>query len=324
MRIIFEGGHSSQLISKLGFGTWGLGGSAYGQIDIEHAQNLVQSAYHRGIRIYDTSPLYGNGRSEKVLGAALEGFDRESFQIVSKYGLYESRGTEYRDFSVTKFHSSLDATLNNLRTNFVDFFLAHSPLVTDYESFANLTEAITRVKLSGKVGLVGVSVKNPADVSIGIDFDFFSAFEFNFSLMDQRVSESVESDTLKPYKKFARTPYNFGFLTDNPPPKSPPLDKSFHLHGWSAQQFEIWHSARKIWLEIADNNGLKLQQLALLFCLSSPKVDFVFPGFMNLQHIEDAIECLNYGRISKESMESLEKTYQEHSAKFVVEKKPDL
>ena len=324
MKIKFELSGRLTLIEKLGFGTWGLGGSAYGTITEKTAKELVVTAYQRGIRTFDTSPLYGNGRSEKILGSALKEYERGSYKVVSKYGLYDSGDSEYRDFTELKFNSSLMTTLQNLETDYVDFFLAHSPLESDYETFASVSESMHREMQIGRIHSMGVSVKKPSDIGIAKNFGLFSSYEFNFSLMDQRARSSITGDSNPLLTKFARTPFNFGFLTESPPPRKPPTGKNFHLRGWSSGQFEMWHKAREFWLQIAEENELKLQELALLFCLSSPYVDVVFPGFMNLHHLGEALECLEHGIISPESMQMLETLYDQWSPNLQVELKEKL
>ena len=64
MKVFFEKSDNDKLMSKLGFGTWGLGGEAYGEISYNHAVEVVRHAYNSGIRFFDTAPLYGSGRSE--------------------------------------------------------------------------------------------------------------------------------------------------------------------------------------------------------------------------------------------------------------------
>ena len=59
-------------LSKVGFGAWGLGGDAYGPVADEEALDALKTAYEKGINFIDTSDLYGNGKSEKMIGKFLK------------------------------------------------------------------------------------------------------------------------------------------------------------------------------------------------------------------------------------------------------------
>ena len=67
-----ELGTTGLTVSEIGFGAWGIGGDSYGETDDEVSLHAVQTAMDRGITFYDTSNLYGDGRSERLVGQALK------------------------------------------------------------------------------------------------------------------------------------------------------------------------------------------------------------------------------------------------------------
>ncbi|MBI3395623.1 MAG: aldo/keto reductase, partial [Spirochaetia bacterium] len=78
---------SNVQISRLLFGCWAMGGWYWGGADDAKSESAVRTALDLGITTFDTAPVYGFGRSEEVLGRALAGVPRESFQIATKCGL---------------------------------------------------------------------------------------------------------------------------------------------------------------------------------------------------------------------------------------------
>ena len=56
----------------IGFGTWGLSGKDYGFISAKKFKNLILKSVNSGIKFFDTAPLYGNGKVEKILGEAIK------------------------------------------------------------------------------------------------------------------------------------------------------------------------------------------------------------------------------------------------------------
>lgn len=313
MKVFFEKSDNDKLISKLGFGTWGLGGEAYGEISYNHAVEVVRHAYNSGIRFFDTAPLYGSGRSESILGHALELFNPESFQIVTKIGLYfdSSSGQEFHNFSEAQIRDSIQDSKNRLQREKLDLILFHSPEETHFPMIFQYLQKNYRENATHLTGKFGVSLKKPTDVDFFISTSAVSAFEFNLSLMDQRAYQTTLNTTkLAGFLRIGRTPYNFGFLTDNPPGGKPPSkETNQHLSRWSQIQFDKWHRFREIWLSIADENNLKLQDLALSFVLSSDLVDVVIPGFMDFEQIDSAISTVRRGRLSTETIHKLRQIY---------------
>lgn len=60
-------GKTNLTVSEIGFGTWGIGGNAYGLVDDDESKKALKVALESGINFYDTADLYGNGHSEELL-----------------------------------------------------------------------------------------------------------------------------------------------------------------------------------------------------------------------------------------------------------------
>jgi len=306
-------------LAKLGFGTWGLGGNSYGPLSEEKAKNLISYAFKNGIRIFDTSPLYGDGRSEILLGDSLCGESRNAYALISKAGLSNNGTTEVRNFSSDALNASLERSLSRLQTEYLDYFLLHSPtpkeILLGIADEYGMRPAINR----GAVHNFGISLKSPEDFFLLKANESIKSIEFNFSLMDQRATFlDTDNFTPSPHYRIARTPYNFGFLTDIPPKKSPPKSQLSHLKNWSQEQFDLWHEFRNVWAEIAHSNEISLEELALIFVISSNFVDLVIPGFMEITHIDAALRATSRGLLSDLSREFLFEIYLSIQAKYTI------
>lgn len=321
MRLTFEPELQAQSLAKLGFGTWGLGGNSYGSVSNDQATQLISHAYDCGIRTFDTSPLYGDGRSESILGDALQSESRVTYAVITKAGLYNSGVEELRDYSENALKNSLRGSLTRLQTDYVDYFLLHSPTSEEIsQGKANLYGLGSAIS-EGAIRNFGISLKSPADFLLVNDMTSIRVIEFNYSLMDQRAGFFDNDDLrIRSIFKIARTPYNFGFLTDAPPEKSPPRSPLNHLSNWSQKQFDVWHASREIWARIAQFNDLSLEDLALTFVLSSNFVDLVIPGFMKTKHINSALMAARRGPLTKASRDSLIEIYLGNESKFIVSK----
>jgi methylglyoxal reductase len=97
-------GNSDLRVSRIGFGTWPIGGTHgkgdYGSVDDRAAIRAIRHALDLGITVFDTAPVYGHGRAETILAKALSG-RRDEVVLVTKCGLHwsESEQKFYPDSS---------------------------------------------------------------------------------------------------------------------------------------------------------------------------------------------------------------------------------
>lgn len=128
---------------KFGIGTWHLGDS---QENYQQEKEVIQYALQHGVTLIDTAEMYGNGNSEKLVGDAIQGFDRESFKLVSK--------VLPQNASKQRMRQSLNASLERLQTDYLDLYLLHwigqVPLQETIEAFEEL-------KVEGKIKAWGIS-----------------------------------------------------------------------------------------------------------------------------------------------------------------------
>ena len=93
-------------VSEVGLGTWSFNSSVYGPVAEDEAQRAIAAAREMGIKFFDTAPLYGQGRSEKVLGHALKGVT-EPYYLATKVGYHPSPYDYTRDTVWRGFEASL-------------------------------------------------------------------------------------------------------------------------------------------------------------------------------------------------------------------------
>src|SRR5947209_10192335 len=162
-------------LSVLGFGAGPLG-DEFGKIDVEEGERTVHEAIERGINLFDTAPYYGRTLSETRLGAALEG-RRDKVVLCTKIGRYDKAGF---DFSAARVKSSVDESLQRLRTDHVDLLIAHDIEFADRERIvAETLPAMREVQAAGKtrfVGISGLPLKILADVAERGRVDFVLSY----------------------------------------------------------------------------------------------------------------------------------------------------
>jgi len=143
-------------ISRVGLGTWAIGGWMWGGSDEADAVRTIQAAFDHGITLVDTAPVYGFGRSEEIVGKALvTGKLRDRAVIATKVGLDWKAGKPFRNASRARIFQEVEASLQRLQTDYIDIYQVHWPdPKTPIEETA---EALLKLFFQGKIRAIGVS-----------------------------------------------------------------------------------------------------------------------------------------------------------------------
>jgi len=146
--------------SRIGLGTWSIGGWMWGGRDDAEAVKTIRTALDRGITLIDTAPAYGFGKSEELVGQAIaEQGGRERVLIATKAGLGWHAGAVYRDASAVRIRAEIEDSLRRLGTSYIDIYQVHwpDPLVPVEETAAQLARLLER----GTIRAIGVSNFSP-------------------------------------------------------------------------------------------------------------------------------------------------------------------
>jgi aryl-alcohol dehydrogenase-like predicted oxidoreductase len=160
-------GATGMKVSETGFGAWAIGGQAYGAVDRAMSLDALARAEELGCNFVDTAMVYGD--SELVLGEFLRG-RRDRWLVATKYSGQEE-GME----------RVLEQQLQRLGTDRIDFYMVHWAPDASEQS---LYEDLYRLRKSGKVRAVGVSLKTANDIDRVLDSTEIDGFMVRFSLLD--------------------------------------------------------------------------------------------------------------------------------------------
>ncbi|GAB5561938.1 MAG: aldo/keto reductase [Synoicihabitans sp.] len=138
----------------LSFGASSLG-AEFRSVTLEEAMESTRTALELGMNFIDTSPFYGRGMSEVLLGLGLKGIPRSDYLIGTKLGRYSE---SHFDFSARRVEESVHVSLQRLGTDYLDVILLHD---VEFVPLAQIWEetlpAVLRLKQQGKVRAVGFS-----------------------------------------------------------------------------------------------------------------------------------------------------------------------
>ncbi len=143
-------------VSRIGLGTWAIGGQEWGAVPDDVAVATCLSAIEHGINLIDTAPIYGHGRAEEIIGKAIRAHGRrEVFYIATKAGLeWNGRGV-FANSTAARLQRELEESLRRLGTETIDLYQVHWP--DTLISVAEVAGLFAQFQREGKVRALGVS-----------------------------------------------------------------------------------------------------------------------------------------------------------------------
>lgn len=182
-------GNSGLTTSRVGLGTWAIGGWMWGGTDEARSIATIRAAVEQGITLIDTAPVYGFGRSEEIVGKALAGGLRDSVTIATKVGIAWRDGEPYRDGRRQRIVREIEDSLRRLRTDVIDLYQVHWPdLQTPLEETARALEDLLR---QGKIRAIGVSNFSPQQMESFRAVATLDAVQPPYNLFEREIEADV-------------------------------------------------------------------------------------------------------------------------------------
>ena len=266
-------------VSRLGFGAASLG-EEYGPIDLSTALDAVPAALDAGITFLDTSPYYGRGRSEVLLGFALRGIPRDRYTLCTKLGRY---GAERFDFSPGRIRESVETSLDRLGTDHLDVVLCHDVEFVDRAAIVDTAmPTLHQLKAEGLVRAVGCSAYPPAALRFVVEqgaVDVILSYA-NLTLHNQRLRPLLDDCVARGVGVIDAAPFDMRLLTDTEPPP------------WHPAPAELRDAVAKARVRCAEH-GTTLARLAFQAALAEPDVATTVVGTAHVAEIREWIDWLD-------------------------------
>jgi aryl-alcohol dehydrogenase-like predicted oxidoreductase len=279
-------GRTGLRVSEVGFGAWAIGGPAklgeveigWGEVDDAMSLRAVEAAYDAGVTFFDTADVYGAGRSEVLIGKALNS-KRDRVVIATKVGNRTTAGGEWvKDFSRKWITEAIDASLARLRMDYVDLYQLHSG--TDTAQYRDETfEALDALKAAGKIRYYGISVGPCAHGPWVIRNTPADTIQVVYNMLEREPeAELLPLAQARGVGIIARVPLASGFLTGKftPDTQFAPNDHRSRTYPLEKIRQIVGQVAKLDFL--AEGKSKALAQAALQYCLAHPAVSAVIPG----------------------------------------------
>tara|TARA_B100000809_G_scaffold135215_1_gene132827 strand:- start:682 stop:1635 length:954 start_codon:yes stop_codon:yes gene_type:complete len=269
-------GNTGIELSVLSFGASSLG-QEFRTVDLNEALEAVPVALDCGMNFIDTSPYYGRGMSEVLLGVALKNIPRDSYYLGTKLGRYDAN---HFDFSASRVVESVDVSLHRLGVDHLDICLCHDIEYVDMQQIVDETlPALRKIQEQGKVRFIGIS---------GYPMNIFSF-----------ILEQTDLDVVLSYNHYTLQNTMFAGLVPmlqergvgimNAAPFSARLLTNAPLPPWHKATEEVRAICRKA-AEFCSDQGVDIAQLAVQFSVAHPDMTTCITGSANPERIRQWTE----------------------------------
>jgi len=278
-------------VSVIGLGTWQLGAD-WGAIDEPAARGVLDAAVAAGVSFFDTADVYGDGRSERLIGQYLAGRPGHGITVATKFGRRADPHVAGA-YTLDAFRAWADRSRNNLGVDRLDLVQLHCPpmqvLLTQstYDALDTLVE-------EGAAAAYGVSVETVDEALAAIARPHVASVQIICNIFRRKPLEQVlPAAAAAGVAIIARVPLASGLLSgkyDEQTRFAPEDHRSYNRHGaafdvgetFSGVPFDVGVAAAR---EVAALTpvGATTAQLALRWLVDRPQVSVVIPGARNPQ-----------------------------------------
>jgi aryl-alcohol dehydrogenase-like predicted oxidoreductase len=275
-------------VSAIAFGTWSFGGE-WGAFDADEAKKTVGRALDLGITFFDTAQAYGFGTSERLLADALwSRVGRDRVVIATKGGLRKEGDTLHRDASARWLREGVEASLRNLRTDYIDLYQVHWPDPrTPAEDTGRVLADLVR---EGKIRHAGVSNYSPRQMTELAQYGPVETDQPPYHMFHRDIeAEVLPYATKNDIGMLVYGPLAHGLLSGTMTPQT-----TFAADDWrgSSSDFNGDRFARDLEVveqlkQYAAAHEVTLPQLAIAWTISNPAVDVAIVGARQPAHLSD-------------------------------------
>ena len=292
-------GSTGMYVSEISYGNWITHGS---QVEQEAAIKCVKTAFDSGITTFDTADVYAGTRAETVLGKALKGIRRESYELFTK--VYWPTGTGKNDRGLSRKHimESCHASLKRLNVDHIDLYQMHrfdfeTPLEESLQAFEDLIR-------QGKVNYIGFSEWTAAQISSALKiqdargYSRFVSSQPQYSALWRVIeAEVVPLSRKEGIGQIVWSPIAQGVLTGKykpgakPPAGSRATDKKSGagmISRWMRD--EVLEAVQKL-QPVADSVGLTMSQLAIAWVLQNDNVSSAIMGATKPSQVKENVKA---------------------------------
>jgi len=297
-------GKTGKEISKMGLGTWSIGGgSAWGgDHDLKTVVDTICEAPKVGINLIDTAPGYNFGNSEKIVGMALKQMKREDVTIITKCGVtwdQEMKGSLfnvvngiqlYKNLNSASIRREIEDSLERLGTDYVDVYMTHWQSVHDeyYVPIEKTMEVLNDLKAQGKIHAIGAANVDIHHIEEYLKWGDLDIVQAKYSVLDRAIEEDIipcckeNGITLQAY-----SPLEMGLLSGTMPRDYKPVGAQIPKKWFQPENMQKAMDMMDAWKPLTEKYNCSIANLALAWILGQGEFITLLSGSTTVDQIRE-------------------------------------
>ena len=317
-------GRTGRTVSEIGFGAWQIGAD-WGNVEEDAALDTLRAAADAGVTFFDTADVYGDGRSERLVGRLLRERPDDGITVATKMGRRLDQTVE--NYSPAHFRAWNDRSRENLGVETLDLVQLHCPPTDLYyhpEVFADLDAMVEE----GRIAAYGVSVERVEEALKAIEYPGVATVQIIANPFRQRPTGLFFAEARRRgVGVIVRVPLASGLLSGKytrDTTFSADDHRQFNRHG---EAFDVGETFAGVPFEVGLDaveelrplvpEGATLAQLALRWILMHDAVSTVIPGARNAEQTQGNAAAAEVAALSDETMERIAAVYDARIAPYV-------
>jgi len=298
-------------VSEIGYGSWEIG-SDWGDVSSTEARQAVETARESGVDFFDTADVYGDGRSERILGNVLrEDIDSSDVTVATKAGRrLDPHTTEgYTEENLRRF---VDRSRENLGVDALDLLQLHCP-PTDVYYRPSVFDALDTLCDEERIDRYGVSVERVEEGLKAITYPGVESVQIIFNPFRQRPAELFfEEAAARDVGVIVRVPLASGLLTGALSRETNFPENDHRNYNREGEAFDAVDA-----LTEHVPADLSLAQFSLRWILDHEAVSTVIPGSTTPEHIRANAAVSNLDPLGVDAHEAVEAVYEQYVREHV-------
>lgn len=291
-----------------------LGTMTFGYLlDEKESRSLIERALELGINFFDTANVYGRGRSEEILGAAIK--DRRDEVIIASKVFWSHRQPQAEGLSRSFVLKELDDSLERLQTDYIDIYYAHR--YDTRVSVDNVLKTFNMAVDAGKVRHIGASTMYAWEMAKSLwaadrlGLEPFQVIQPLYNLLYREEEREMlplckdQEIAVAPWGPLAQGVLTGRYTREGLP--DTPRASGEDLQHWFQREPDFAIVDRVV--EVAKEKGVSPAQVALAWVLSKEVITTPIVGITKMEHLEQAVEAVEM-TLSMEEAAYLEELYQ--------------
>lgn len=284
-------GHTGRTVSVIGLGTWQLGAD-WGDVTEADARAVLDASVESGVNFFDTADVYGDGRSEQIIGGYLA--DNPGVDVVVATKVGRRGGNEPQSYNLDNLRNWVDRSRSNLRMETLDLVQLHTP-PTPVFSTEEVYDSLEALVAEGAIRNYGVSVETAGEALTAIGRPGVASVQiilnaFRLKPLDRVLTAASEAGV----GIIARVPLASGLLSGKYTAETTFAENDHRNYNRSGAAFDIGETfsgvdyeaglaAAQEFAALASRAGHPPAKAALVWVAQLDGVSTVIPGARNVE-----------------------------------------